>query len=121
MGRAHGLSADDEITYLGEFEHLTLARVLMVEFQIRQGRHSFLQAIGLLERLLKAAEAQRRIGSVIEILAAQALAHQAQGNLPWLWRHWTRPDTGRAGRLCSALCGRRRAGAIASVESSLAD
>jgi LuxR family maltose regulon positive regulatory protein len=80
--RARELSADDKISYLGEFEHLTLARVLMAEYQSRQGRHSFLQAIGLLERLLKAAEAQRRIGSVIEILVAQALAHQVQGNLP---------------------------------------
>ena len=41
-----------------------------------------MQAIGLLERLVKAAEAQRRTGSVIEILVAQALAHQVQGNLP---------------------------------------
>ncbi len=41
-----------------------------------------MQAIGLLERLLKAAEAQSRTGSVIEILVAQALAHQVQGNLP---------------------------------------
>ena len=80
--RARGLSADDEISYLGEFEHLTLARVLMAEYQSRQGRRSFLQAIGLLERLLKAAEAQRRTGSVIEILVVQALAHQVQGNLP---------------------------------------
>jgi LuxR family maltose regulon positive regulatory protein len=80
--RARGLSADDEISYLGEFEHLTLARVLMAEYQSRQARRSLLQAIGLLERLLKAAEGQRRIGSVIEILVAQALAHQVQGNLP---------------------------------------
>ncbi len=80
--RARGLSADDEISYLGEYEHLTLARVLMAEVQSRRGRHSLLQAIELLERLLKAAEAQRRNGSVIEILVAQALAHQLQGNLP---------------------------------------
>ena len=80
--RERGLSADDEISYLREFEHLTLARVLMAEYQSRQGRHSFLQALDLLERLLKAAEAQRRIGSVLEILVTQALAHQAQGNLP---------------------------------------
>jgi LuxR family maltose regulon positive regulatory protein len=79
---ARGLSADDEISYLGEFEHLTLARVLMAEVQSRQDRRSILQATGLLERLLKAAEAQRRFGSVIEILVAQALAHQVQGNLP---------------------------------------
>jgi LuxR family maltose regulon positive regulatory protein len=82
--RARGLSADDEISYLGEFEHLTLVRVLMAECQIRQDRRSLaqaMQATGLLERLLKAAEAQSRSGSVIEILVVQALAHQAQGNL----------------------------------------
>jgi tetratricopeptide (TPR) repeat protein len=33
---ARGLSAEDEINYLGEFEHLTLARVLMAEVQGRQ-------------------------------------------------------------------------------------
>ena len=79
---AQGLSADDEISYLGEFEHHTLVRVLMAEYKSSQGRRSILQAIGLLERLLKAAEAQRRIGSVIEILVVQALAHRVQGNLP---------------------------------------
>jgi LuxR family maltose regulon positive regulatory protein len=80
-----GLSADDEISYLGEFEHLTLVRVLMAEVQSGQGRHSLAQAMqanGLLERLLKAAEAQGRIGSVIEILVVQALAYQVQENLP---------------------------------------
>ena len=57
-----------------------LARVLMAEYQSRQGRRSFIQAIGLLERLLKGAEVQRRTGSVIEILITQALAHHVQGN-----------------------------------------
>jgi LuxR family maltose regulon positive regulatory protein len=80
--RARGLSADDEISYLSEFEHLILARVLMAEYQSRQGRHAFLQASGLLERLLKGAEAQVRTGSVIEILGTQALAQQMQGNPP---------------------------------------
>ena len=80
--RTRGLSADDEISYLGEFEHVTLARVLVAEYQSRKDRQSFLQAIGLLERLLIAAEAQHRTGSVIEILVAQALAHQVQGNIP---------------------------------------
>ena len=50
---ARGLSADDEISYLDEFEHLILARVLTAEYQSSRGRRSFLQAIPLLERLLK--------------------------------------------------------------------
>ena len=40
------------------------------------------QASELLERLRQAAEAQDRMGSVIEISIVQALAHQAQGNTP---------------------------------------
>ena len=38
--------------------------------------------MNLLERLRQAAEAQDRMGSVIEILIVQALAYQAQGNTP---------------------------------------
>jgi ATP/maltotriose-dependent transcriptional regulator MalT len=73
--RSRGLSPADEINYLHEFEHLTLARVLIAENQAAQ-------AVPLLDRLLLAAEAQQRTGSVIEILIAQVLAHQAQGNTP---------------------------------------
>jgi LuxR family maltose regulon positive regulatory protein len=81
-----GLSAEDETSYLNEFEHLVLARVLIAEYQSQRSNDSALQAIGLLERLLKAAEAQIRTGSVIEILVAQALAQQVvapkeRGNL----------------------------------------
>jgi len=38
--------------------------------------------MGLLERLLKAAEEGGRVGSVIEILVLQAIAYHAQGDLP---------------------------------------
>jgi LuxR family maltose regulon positive regulatory protein len=78
---ARALSADDEITYLNEFEHLTLARVRMVEYQNSHNEHSILDAIRLLECLLKVAEGQNRMGNVIEILVVQALAYQTQGNL----------------------------------------
>jgi LuxR family maltose regulon positive regulatory protein len=37
--------------------------------------------MGLLERLLQAAEAGERTGSVIEILVLQALAHETQGDI----------------------------------------
>ena len=39
--------------------------------------------MGLLERLLKTAEAGARIGSVIEALTLQALGHQVQDNVPF--------------------------------------
>ena len=38
--------------------------------------------MGLLERLLHAAEAGGRVGSIVEILMLQALANEAQGNIP---------------------------------------
>ncbi|MGI5241629.1 LuxR C-terminal-related transcriptional regulator [Dactylosporangium sp. CA-139066] len=66
-----GLSADDELSYLREYEHVTLARVLLAQ----RG-----DAEPLLRRLLAAAEAGGRGGSVVEILALLALAAQARGD-----------------------------------------
>jgi LuxR family maltose regulon positive regulatory protein len=79
--RERGLSVDDDLSYLDEFEHITLARVLIAQHQNDPVAGSIHEAIVLLERLLQAAEAGRRMGSVIEILVAQALAFQAQGNV----------------------------------------
>jgi len=68
-----GFSVTDEVHYLGEYEYLTLARV-------RLGEGIFTGVNELLEGLLALAEAQKRTGSVIEILMTQALVHQAQSN-----------------------------------------
>jgi LuxR family maltose regulon positive regulatory protein len=72
----------DDLSYLREFEHITLARVLLARSKSDRANRSMLEAMGLLERLLKAAEEGGRTGSVIEILVLQALAHQAQGDIP---------------------------------------
>lgn len=80
--RLKGLSVDNDLSYLREFEHLTLARVLMAQFKRDQDESHIIQALGLLKRLLKAAEAGERTGSVIEILIMQALAHEAQDSIP---------------------------------------
>ena len=77
-----GLSVEDDLSYLREFEHITLARILLARYKSDRADRSILEAIGLLERLLKAAQEGGRAGSVIEILVLQALAHQAQGDLP---------------------------------------
>ena len=79
--RERGLSVDDDLSYLCEFEHITLARVLIAPHQNDLAAGSIHEAIALLERLLQAAEAGGRMGSVIEILVVQALAFQAQGNV----------------------------------------
>jgi LuxR family transcriptional regulator, maltose regulon positive regulatory protein len=80
--RKQGLSVDNELSYLHEFDHITLARVLLTGYQSDRAADSLAGAVGLLERLLKAAEEGGRQGSVIEILVLQAMAYHAQGDLP---------------------------------------
>jgi LuxR family maltose regulon positive regulatory protein len=80
--REQGLSVSDDLSYLREFEHITLARVLLARSTSDRAERSMLEAMGLLERLLQAAEEGERTGSVIEILMLQALAHQMQGDIP---------------------------------------
>ena len=79
--RERSLSVDDELSYLREFEHITLARVLIARYKSVQKEGIIHEAKGLLDRLLKAAEEGGRAGSVIEILVLQALAHEAQGDI----------------------------------------
>lgn len=78
---AQGLTADDELSYLHEFEHITLARALMSQSATRGADRDDRTALKLLGRLLEAAEAGRRTGSVIEILVLQALAHRSEGDI----------------------------------------
>ena len=80
--REQGLSVDDELSYLREFEHITLARMLLARYQDDRAEHSLHQATRLLERLLRAAEEGQRTGRVIEILVLQALTRQRLGDIP---------------------------------------
>jgi LuxR family transcriptional regulator, maltose regulon positive regulatory protein len=84
LGWAHeqGLSVENELSYLHEFDHITLARVLLARYQSDRADGSISGVVGLLERLLKAAEEGGRMGSVIEILVLLAIAYHAQGDLP---------------------------------------
>jgi LuxR family transcriptional regulator, maltose regulon positive regulatory protein len=78
--RERDLSPQDELSYLREFEHITFARLLLAQ-SVRDGEDGSLQeAMKLLGRLLEAAQAGGRSGSVIEILVQLALAHQAHGD-----------------------------------------
>ena len=80
--RERGLSAHDDLSYLREFEHITLARVLLARYRSDREERSIHEAMGLLERLLQAAEEGGRTGRAIEILVLQALAHEARGDIP---------------------------------------
>jgi LuxR family maltose regulon positive regulatory protein len=76
-----GLSVDDELIYLREFEHIVLARVQLAKYQKDRDEHVILKALDLLERLLKAAEDRKRLRSILEVLVAQVLAYQVKGDL----------------------------------------
>jgi LuxR family maltose regulon positive regulatory protein len=80
--RDQGLSTEDDLSYLHEFEHITLTRVLLARYKSDGAKRSIREVMGLLERILKAAEEGGRMGSVIEILVLQALAHQSLGDIP---------------------------------------
>jgi LuxR family transcriptional regulator, maltose regulon positive regulatory protein len=80
--RERGLSVEDDVSYLREFEHLTLARVLLARDRAERSGGSIHEVTSLLERLLRAAQEGARTGSVLEILVLQALAQETQGDIP---------------------------------------
>ncbi len=73
--KERGSLTTDEISYLDEFDLLTLVRIRLAE-------GSFTGLDDLLKRLRNLAQAQSRMGSLLEILLTEALAHQAQGQTP---------------------------------------
>ena len=80
--RECGLSVADLPSYLHEYGHLTLARVAIAQYRRKGTDEEMHQVVGLLTRLLAAAEAQERTASSIKILVVLALAKAAQGDLP---------------------------------------
>jgi LuxR family maltose regulon positive regulatory protein len=80
--RQRGLSAGDDLSYLREFEHITLARVLLAQHTASGDSTCLDQATRLLRRLLHAAEEGARTGIVIELCVLLALAHQGGGDVP---------------------------------------
>ena len=69
------VSVHDQPEYLREYEHLTLARLLLAQSRVDQ-------VLGLLDGLHSAAVRAARDGSVREIRVLQALAHRADDDLP---------------------------------------
>jgi LuxR family transcriptional regulator, maltose regulon positive regulatory protein len=80
--REHGVSVEDDLSYLREFEHITLARILLAHAARDRAGGSAGEATQLLGRLLGAAEAGERTGTVIEVLVLLALAHQLHDEIP---------------------------------------
>lgn len=88
--RERGISFDDSLSYLSEFEHITLARLSIAGYRKNPVEGDLVQAIGLLERLLKAAEDRTLLGSVIGIRIVLALAYEVQGDIPSALMHLKR-------------------------------
>jgi LuxR family maltose regulon positive regulatory protein len=80
--RELGVSTSDELSYLREFEHLTLARALIARYVEDRAGDSIREVLSLLDRLVAAAEDGKRAGSLIEALLVLALAQAAKGDLP---------------------------------------
>lgn len=84
----HGVTAGEETTYLREYEHLTLVRLLLAQHRAGGEIESPgagtppASALRLLDRLEVAAAQQGRGGSLAEIRMLQALAHHAAGDRP---------------------------------------
>ena len=71
--RARGVAATDPPTYRAEYAQLTLARLLIAEGNAGEALH-------LVDRVLTAARAAGRGGSVVETGMVRALAHHAIGD-----------------------------------------
>jgi LuxR family maltose regulon positive regulatory protein len=80
--REQGLTVEDDLSYLREFEHMTLARLLLAQSGNGRNKKPTHEAAALLDRLLNFAEEGGRMGAVIEILMLQALAYQFPGDIP---------------------------------------
>jgi LuxR family maltose regulon positive regulatory protein len=79
VGRS-GVTVDDGASYLREYEHVTLARVLLARHAVDGSPGALRDAVRVLERLLRAADDGDRTGTVIEVLALLALAYQRAGD-----------------------------------------
>ncbi len=99
--RERGLSVDDDLSFVGEYEHITLVRVLMAQGTRTHDPRRIQEAVALLERLLIAAETGGRWRSVVEILLLLALGHRDSGRgAAGLEFARSRAGLGGAGRLC---------------------
>lgn len=75
-----GLTLDSDVTYLNEYELMTLARLHIVLIENGDAANTIHALTNLLERLLDAAKTDKRMGSVIDISILQARLQWTIGN-----------------------------------------
>jgi LuxR family maltose regulon positive regulatory protein len=75
----HHLSPTDELSYLREYEHITLAMLLVAQARAHHGRDGLAEASALLGRLQDASQEGGRLGTLVEVKVLQALTENAAG------------------------------------------
>jgi LuxR family maltose regulon positive regulatory protein len=78
--REHRLSSSDGLSYLREFEHVTLADVLLAQNRVTGELGPLDEADHLLQRLLDDAEAGGRGSAAVDVQVLQAMAAAAHGD-----------------------------------------
>ncbi len=79
--REHDLASAQDLSYLGEYEHITFARLLLAQGARDGVDDKIAEAVALTGRLLAAASAGGRDGIAIDILVTQALALHARDDV----------------------------------------
>jgi len=74
------LSAEIEFNLQNEYEHISLARMLVAQGRASSDGVALTRALGLIDRLALSAESAGRIGHLIDLLNLQALALDALGD-----------------------------------------
>ncbi|MBX2820440.1 MAG: LuxR C-terminal-related transcriptional regulator [Rhodothermaceae bacterium] len=75
----HRLSSKDDLSFLREFEHITLARLMIAHYEREESAEELLEVSDFVERLLAAAEEGGRTGRMVEILLLRVWVQQTQG------------------------------------------
>jgi len=77
--REHQVTAADPPAFLAEFNQLTLARLLIAQYRADRDQSGIEQARALLDRIVDAAQAAGRAGSLVEARLVRALARHVTG------------------------------------------
>jgi LuxR family maltose regulon positive regulatory protein len=72
--RTAQVSTDDDVAYVDQFEHSTLARLLLADDRVDE-------VLALTERLVRTAETGGWVGAALDALVVQALARHARGDV----------------------------------------
>ncbi len=100
--RASAISAQDDLAYVHEYEHLTLARLLLAQATRERADGQIGDILDFVDRLVAEAEAGGRSGSVIDGLVVRALAHHERATRPQRWGPWAGPSPSPSPRATSA-------------------